>query len=321
MDNKITLREIQSSRDIERFWQEMDAMLLRDVVPDHDLGEPMTPEEAAYFRSPDYREGIEALCRRREDPCRRAFFLRDGREIGFVLYVIYGREDGKCFLLDFCVYPPYRCQGLGKACFAALARRMEAEGAAYFELNTHCRRSARFWESLGFRYNGYDDHGSILLCRPPARPLPLTVERLTDPEGPDLGWQLRKLMNGFLTEIGEARLDDDRWERLCRAVRAGRIAFFLALRGYRAVGMCSVSRCFSTFTCDDTGVFDDFFVEPVFRRQGGARLLARAAQTWCREQGLASLTVGCSAGDVGMYRALGFGEELGTMLAHVDEMN
>ena len=81
------------------------------------------------------------------------------------------------------------------------------------------------------------------------------------------------------------------------------------------MGMCSVSPCFSTFACGETGVFDDFYVEPPFRRRGAARLLARAAQGWCRERGMASLTVGCSAGDVGMYRALGFALELGAMLA------
>lgn len=92
----------------------------------------------------------------------------------------------------------------------------------------------------------------------------------------------------LLSEIGEARMDDGKWERLARAVRGGDITFFLAMRSCRAVGMCSVSRCFSTFAWDDTGVFDDFFVEPVFRCQGGARLLAEAAQVWCREQGLAA---------------------------------
>ena len=44
-------------------------------------------------------------------------------------------------------------------------------------------------------------------------------------------------------------------------------------------------------------------------------MLSRAAQAWCRERGMASLTVGCSNRDVGMYRALGFGLELGAMLA------
>ena len=44
-------------------------------------------------------------------------------------------------------------------------------------------------------------------------------------------------MNGFLSEIGEKRLDDEAWERLCMAVRDERLTFFLARRGCRAVGM------------------------------------------------------------------------------------
>lgn len=315
MNDKITLRRAVSPRDIAQFWDEMDAMLLRDVVPNCDLDEPLPSEDVEYFRSTAYREGIEAICRRETNPGSRFFFELDGQEVGFVLSVLYDQEDGKCFLIDFCIYPTYRCQGVGKACFAALAERMAAEGAEYFELNTHCRRSKRFWESLGFRYNGYDEHGTILLCRPPEEYLPFTAVRLTEPEDPELGWQVRKLMNGFLSEIGEKRLDDEAWERLCMAVRDERLTFFLARRGCRAVGMCSVSRCFSTFTCRDIGLLDDFFIEPVFRSQGGARLLTQTAQIWCREQEMASLTLGCSAGDVEMYQALGFQEDLGAMLA------
>ena len=50
------------------------------------------------------------------------------------------------------------------------------------------------------------------------------------------------------------------------------------MRGTRAVGMCSVARCFSTFSCGDIGVFEDFFIEPVFRRKGIAREKARAGR-------------------------------------------
>ena len=110
-------------------------------------------------------------------------------------------------------------------------------------------------------------------------------------------------------------MDDEKLSRLTRAVREERLTFLLALRGTRAVGMCSVAPCFSTFACRENAAFDDFFVEPVFRRQGAARLLAQAALDWCRERGYASLTVGCSPGDAAMYRSLGFATELGTLLA------
>ena len=57
-------------------------------------------------------------------------------------------------------------------------------------------------------------------------------------------WQLKKLENGFLKEIGEAPSTEEKQERLAQAIRDGKITFFAARRGYRAVGMCSVSRCF-----------------------------------------------------------------------------
>lgn len=315
MDNKITLREVKTSQDIARHWREMDAMMWRDVRPNCDLGGPMTDEEAECFLSPDYHRRIDAFCLRPVNPGRRVFFLLDGQEIGFALYCVYQSEDGKCFVVNFCVYPDFRSQGLGKRCFAALEEQVRREGGRYFELNTYSRRVGRFWKSLGFAYNGYDEEGTILLCRPPEERVPFTVERLEDPAHPELGWQLQKLENGFLAEIGEGSMDGEKWERLSQAIQTERITFFLIRRGYRAVGMCSVSPCFSTFTCRDVGVFDDFFVEPVFRRQGAARLLAEAAQSWAGKEGLDSLTVGCSPGDVDMYRALGFETELGTMLA------
>ena len=143
--------------------------------------------------------------------------------------------------------------------------------------------------------------------------MPITVELLADPED----WQLKKLENGFLREIGEAPSTEETQEQLAQAIRDGKITFFVAKRGYRAVGMCSISRCFSTFACTDVGIFDDFYIEPVFRKKGAARLLAQAAQEWCKENALASLTVTCAPCDEGMYQALGFDTHLGRTFAHL----
>ena len=139
------------------------------------------------------------------------------------------------------------------------------------------------------------------------------MEVLTDPAD----WQLKKLENGFLKEIGEAAATEEKQEQLAQAIQEGKITFFIAKRGYRAVGMCSVAKCFSTFACSDTGVFDDFYIEPVFRRKGIARMLARAAQNWSKENGLASVTVICAPCDEEMYQTLGFDTRLGTTFAHI----
>ena len=139
------------------------------------------------------------------------------------------------------------------------------------------------------------------------------VRRLTEPGD----WQLKKLLQGYLTEIGEEVASEEALERLEKAVGRGDIVFFLAYRGSRAVGMCSVAEHFSTFSCGRVGVFEDFFIEPVFRGKGIARMLADAARKYCREKGLASLSVSCAHCDEEMYRALGFNTALGTSLASI----
>ena len=309
MDNQITIRELPAPSESARFWEALYAYFHRDLSPDFDA------EDEAYFTGPEYRAAVEALLAREKDPLHVLFFQRDGQEIGFTSVVGYLSEDGKFFIMDFCVFPEFRGNGTGRSCAAALLDWGRQRGAAYFELNVNTDRRRRFWQSVGFQPNGADEWGMPLMLLPPEEEIPFTVEILKNPADKDLGWQLQKLENGFLAEIQEPPLDDEKKARLSEAIREGKITFFLLRRGYRAVGMCSVSPCFSTFACTEAGVFDDFFVEPVFRRRGGARLLSRAARAWSRSRGLASLTVGCAPSDAAMYRALGFETELGTILA------
>lgn len=312
MDNQITLKELTAPEDTARFRAALCDYFRRDMFPE---GCPDRKEYLDYFLGEEYRGAIEKLHARQSDPLYYLSFLRGGAETGCAMAASYPSEDGKWFIMEFWVEPGHRGGGTGHACARALLDWAQARGASYFELNAEEDRRRRFWASLGFLPNGVDEWGKPCMLLPPAQAVPFTVERLDGLDSPELGRQLHKLENSFLTEIGEEPLTEGKKERLAAAVREGRTAFFLALRGPRAVGVCSVSPCFSTFACGQIGVFDDFYVEPPFRRQGAARLLAQAAQQWCREQGMASLTVGCSAGDADMYRSLGFGLELGTMLA------
>lgn len=88
--------------------------------------------------------------------------------------------------------------------------------------------------------DGRDEPLTILS---PAEALPITGEVLADPDD----WQLERLENGFLKEIGEQPATEEGQKRLARAIRDGKTTFFAARRGSRAVGMCSVARCFSSF--------------------------------------------------------------------------
>ena len=306
MENQITIREAVTENDVAVFWEQLHIYHKRDIFPDPG------GEDLEYFLSSEYYDHMMKIHSRPQDRCYYLFFHRDGRDIGFAMPVIFTSEDGKCFIMDYCVYPEFRGNGTGKECARVLLDWAKENGALYAELNHGSNERRRhFWETVGFIENGADEWGEPLMILPPAEDIPITVEVLADPED----WQLKKLENGFLKDIGEEPATEEKQEQLTQAIRDGKITFFVAKRGYRAVGMCSVAKCFSTFACTDTGVFDDFYIEPVFRKKGIARKLALAAQDWCKENGLASLTVTCAPCDEGMYQALGLDVRLGSTFA------
>ena len=310
LNNHITICEARTQAGVRRFWAELGAYHARDILPrDEDR------EDLIYFLGEEYRSQIEALRERERDRLHFLFFRRGEEEIGFAMPVIYDSEDGKCFLLEFCVYPQFRGNGTGRACAAALLVWARERGMAYAELNYGGDpRRLRFWQRLGFRPNGADEWGEPLLLLPPEEDVPLRAERLTEPD-----WQLFRLENSFRRAVGEEPLTEEEKNTLSAAVQAGRIAFFTVKRRTRCVGLCSVSACFSTFACGQAGSFEDFYIEPCFRGKGGARLLVAAANAWCRETGIASLTVTCAPCDEGLYQALGFGTPLGRTFAHLAE--
>ncbi len=144
----------------------------------------------------------------------------------------------------------------------------------------------------------------------------ITISKATQNEN----WQeLLRMENGYLREIGEQPLTGEQQAQLFQAIQESRITFFLAKSGKQTVGMCSVACHFSTFSCTDTGVFEDFYVEPAYRKRGIARALAQAAHDWSRKQGLSSLTVCCAPCDEQMYQSLGFDAQLGKTYAKIND--
>lgn len=309
MKNQIIIREAISEADTAAFWEQLHSYHKRDIFPD-----PEDENLKHFLSDTEYRVQIEHVHNRLQDRCYYLFFERNGQDIGFALPAIFTSEDGKCFILEFCIFPDFRGGGTGRECAAVLLEWAQEHGARYAELNYGGdERRLRFWKRVGFVENGVDEWGEPLMLLPPAETVPFTVEILKDP----VDWQLLKLENGFKREIGEESLTKIQQKQLQQAVRVGRITFFFAKRGYRAVGMCSVAAYYSTFSCSNVGVFEDFYIEPAFRNRGTARKLAEAAQSWCRENDIASLTVCCAACDEAMYQALGFNTSLGTTFANM----
>ena len=184
MKNQITIREAVTENDAAAFWEQLHAYHKRDIFTDSDK------EELEYFLGQAYRDHMMKINGRPQDRCFFLFFHRGGQDIGFAMPVIFTTEDGKCFIMEFCVYPEFRGSGTGKACAAALLDWAKKHGARYAELNYGGNeRRRRFWESVGFIENGADQWGEPLMLLPPEENLPITAELLADPED----WQLKKL--------------------------------------------------------------------------------------------------------------------------------
>ena len=114
----------------------------------------------------EYREVIKNHMNRDNDRHHIAYFQENEKRIGAVSYCTYKSEDGKCFILDFFIFPQFQCKGKGHEAFDVLKKYAESDGALYYEINCDGRADRlKFGKSLGFVENGEDKYGVPLLIR------------------------------------------------------------------------------------------------------------------------------------------------------------
>jgi GNAT superfamily N-acetyltransferase len=135
---------------IDAFWE----IHLRYLIDDEIIDE----EDIEYFSGDEYRGIIRANMMRETDRHHMVYFVDGNTRIGAAQYNTYQSEDGKCFILDFWVFPEHRGKGTGHECFYALEKYTKADGAKYYEINSEKEDSVRFWKSVGFTENGKDEY-------------------------------------------------------------------------------------------------------------------------------------------------------------------
>ena len=144
--------------EIDGYWAQHMKYLVEDgIISDED--------DIEYFSGDEYRGILLDNMKRPQDTQHMAWFIRGDEKIGAASYCTYQSEDGKCFILDFWVFPEYRGNGTGHRCFEALEKVTREEGAMYYELNSEKEDSVRFWKSLGFTENGSDEYGMPLYIK------------------------------------------------------------------------------------------------------------------------------------------------------------
>ena len=100
MNKTIHIREAVTPEEVECFWQELHAYHARDIFPD-----PAEEDRAYFLDDSQYRAAVQRIHDREGDRCYYLLFRREGRDIGFALTALYPSEDGKCFVMEFCVLP------------------------------------------------------------------------------------------------------------------------------------------------------------------------------------------------------------------------
>lgn len=149
---------------VATFWEQLHIYYKRDIFPKPE------DEDRGHFLGDEYHSTVQKIHDRQQDRCYYLFFHRDGQDIGFALPVIYTTEDGKCFIMEFCVYSQFRGNGMGRDCAKVLLEWAAKKGALYAELNYgNDVRRCHFWKSVGFICNGVDEWGEPLMILPPDR--------------------------------------------------------------------------------------------------------------------------------------------------------
>ncbi len=163
IEKNLCIEIIEKEEDVKKFWQLHDEYMLRDIFPNSSLGRPLTEDEKKWFFSDEYRSVLTALTKRNIDRFHFVFFKREDTIVGFSDYGTYLSEDGKCFIVEYCILPKFRNRGLGSEFFKLIKQSETEKRAKYFALNVSNDRNRHFWEKQGFRFDGYDKYGVMLM--------------------------------------------------------------------------------------------------------------------------------------------------------------
>lgn len=159
----LEIQIVNSEEEFKLFWDMYYEYMERDIFPSDELGLELTEEDTKWFFSMEHRNYMNELFSRDMNTAYPIFFLKGNEIVGFCLYCTYHSEDGKCFIVDYCILPEFRNENLGTKFFKIIKDIEISKGAKYFELNVSNKRNMNFWLRQGFHFNGVDDFGSVVL--------------------------------------------------------------------------------------------------------------------------------------------------------------
>ena len=166
ISDEYTLCMAKTKEEVELFWELRNKYISEDILPCATF-KPATPEDWEWFFSHEYKRQIMKLFNHETYTLRFVFLQKENIILGFCSYIIYGSEDGKCFILEFCVDKNHRNNGIGKLFFELIEAQALGEGAIYFALNLSNENNERFWIRNGFIKECRDENDAdVYIARP-----------------------------------------------------------------------------------------------------------------------------------------------------------
>ncbi len=107
-ERDLEIQIVNSEEEFKLFWNMYYEYMNRDVFPNDELGLELTEEDTKWFFSIEHKSHMYGLFSRDIDRAYPTFFLRNNKIVGFCSYCTYHSEDGKCFIVDYCIFPEFR---------------------------------------------------------------------------------------------------------------------------------------------------------------------------------------------------------------------
>ena len=214
---------------------------------------------------------------------------------------------------DFWLYaaPSFRGQGIGKALFQTVERRLQELGARVLQTWTHNPAGHKLLKTRGFRATGEERISKLELAEADVSRLPALEEEkaregfrfvplsevMDDVEGLHRVYQAASADVPEYFAEDDIRLDEWRLETLGHP-QLTQDGSFVVLDGEQptAIAFLVVDEIGNLAANEMSGTL------PMYRRRGLARLAKLATIRWAREQGLEAIVTGNAEANVGMLR-------------------
>lgn len=140
------MKLITLDEEMQSFWSMFDTYI-NELANNATQGDGI---ELDYYNSSEYRDAVDLIRKRDENPIRLHLIFSEDTLVGFSMYQLLFDTDKNCCLMEYYIADEHRGKGLGKIAYDELEKIIEIEGVESIELTPTNEINRRFWEARGY---------------------------------------------------------------------------------------------------------------------------------------------------------------------------